>query len=240
MLFEIVDKERLVDNPYLTSLIKAEWNVVRNNYQPIDHDPDIPEATFSPRCCGILFFGNNAVASNGHWLMHALTEGPSIDYNVSKYFYDYATDDVFENVNPFHREGISIQNMLDVAFGPEGSRKICVSPRDIVDMIEQLAPSIKTRRTASFTASPIIGEALIEVVIKSKKSLVRDFLRVPEPVKYQQDTWTVNCSYIHKIAGVFSSFTDSVLIDFAGGTGDPVIMRGGGLTFSIGQYFVKT
>lgn len=241
---EHIEKHVLVSDRDVTSLVKAEWGVVRSNQQQLE--PDAPVALFPDSCCGILFLGYHALASNGHWLMHALTEGPALDYNVSHYFYDYAEDNVYENVNPFHDEGLDIRTMFNIIDTPMRFR-LCIKPQDIKDFIDQLVPVIRERRAAVFSAKPLPGTAVMEVTIESKKGgFISDIIKLPEPIYSAFTPWSVNCSYIYKIASILTRFTDMVTLEFNGGKHDPILFRipqnsntpGSPLTFALGQYFM--
>lgn len=241
-----IEKHILVSDRDVTSLIKAEWQAVRSNQVRLE-DLDAPTALFPNSCCGILFLGHHALASNGHWLMHAVTDGPSLDYNVSHFFYDYIEDDVFENINPFHEEGISVREMLGIIDSP-ARFTLKINPQDIKDFIEQLVPAIRDRRISSFSAKPLAGTTIMEVSIKSKKGeVISDVIRLPEIITTAFTPWSVNCSYIHKIASILSTFGDVVLLEFSGGAHAPVLFKVPSsndeqhciLTFMVGQYFIK-
>lgn len=239
-----IEKHVLVSDRDITSLIKAEWQAVRSNQVRLE-DLDAPISLFPNSCCGILFLGHYALASNGHWLMRAVTDGPSLDYNVSHFFYDYIEDDVFENVNPFHEEGIGVREMLAVT-GIQPRFSLKIRPQDIKDFIEQLVPAIRERRICSFKAKPLAGTTVIEVTIESKKGeVLADVIRLPEIITSAFTSWSVNCSYIHKIASILTTFTDVVVLEFNGYEQDPIIFRIPStdgkydvLTFVLGQYFI--
>ncbi len=241
-----IEKHLLVSDRDITSLIKAEWQAVRSNQVRLE-DLDASTSLFPNSCCGILFLGHHALASNGHWLMHAVTDGPSLDYNVSHFFYDYIEDDVFENINPFHEEGVCVREMLNVIDTPSRF-SLKIKPQDIKDFIEQLVPAIRERRICSFKARPLAGTTVSEVTIESKKGeVLADVIRLPEIITSAFTPWSVNCSYIHKIASILTTFTDVVTLEFNGGRHDPIIFRVSSaagsyavLTFVLGQYFIGT
>lgn len=229
---DYIEKHEFVNNKEITSLIKAEWQTVRTNQLGLLENT--AKSLFSERCCGALFFGDQVVASNGHWLIHANTDGPSMDYNVSHFFYDYITDEVRENYNPFTKEGVYVVDLFDLICCPQ-QYQFKLRAVDIVDCSEQLVPTIRARRNTTFEAQPKTGTSALEFILTTRKEVISDIIPLPVPVYSPFPSFSVNLSYFCKMMAVATNYADTVFVETAD-VGSPLYIRLPAMTFVLGQY----
>ena len=187
------------------SFIKSEWTSIRTNNEFVDYD--VPVARFPEECCGILFAENYAYASNGHWLVKAKVDGPSFDVNVSHFFYDYNSEEIYENYNPFVTYAdLSIEDMLKVM---QLWRTFCLKLRvtDIIDLSDQFIPAIRHRRATAIEAKYIPELNKLQVELKYKKKTVSGvFLDLHSSAVSEFPTFSVNLSYLYKVMQIIRPY----------------------------------
>lgn len=211
-------KHLLVSAKEVQSLIKAEWSVIRTGQHLVDDRwrALYKVKRFSDNCCGILFIGNYGFASNGHWVMKIRTDGPSVDPDVRYFFYDYATEEVIENYNPFK---VPVDELLKVV---QQWKYFNVKLRvdDIKDVIEGNIKNVRHRRDISFHAGYDSETHEMGIRLESKKG-VTQLTRIPVysdilPGGFPE--FSVNLSYLHKILDIIAPWYN--VLDFCfDGTG---------------------
>lgn len=233
---DYIAKHELVDSKELASLVKAEWQTIRTNQSTLLKYPGKP--LFSEKCCGILFFGDHAIASNGHWLIHVVTDGPSYDYNVSHFFYDYLSDEVIENYIPFSGEGVYIADLIDLIYKPQ-QYQFKLRPVDITDFAEQMIPTIRNRRNTLLQVDAKAGSSNLDVTLSTRNETISEIIRLPVPMYSPFPQFSVNLSYFCKIMAIADNYSDIVIVETDGFNAPIYVKLPGlnpGLTMVLGQY----
>ena len=206
MLFE---KHNLVDCDKVQSLIKSEWSVIRTKQALIDDHWKNNLSTnriSDDACCGMLFTNNYAFACNGHWLMRTKVDFTSMDDTVKYFFYNYLTDEVMENYNPFAEVyNINEQNLFNIT-STWCTYNVKMRVQDILDTLGSAVELVKNRRAYAMHAS--IGDSgMMGIRLETNKN-VSDLLRIPIYSEGCTDfpEFSVNLSYFYKIIDIISDY----------------------------------
>lgn len=242
-----IPKHILIDIKEIQSLIKAEWSVIRTCQKLIQQEwkSIYDKKRFPDNCCGILFVGNYALASNGHWAMKIRTDGPSIDPNVHYFFYSYLDDEVYENFNPFSQIGLEVEDFLYV-LQKWKLYNLKVRLEDLKNVIEERVSIVRHRRKIAFHGGYDSNTNELCVRLESKKDRT-EMVRIPvysyPPEGFPE--FSVNLSYLHKILDIIAPFYHVVDICFNGGDNEPLIIKAKNnhrdtpdIRFALAQYWV--
>ena len=241
------------DKGQVQSLVKAEWSVIRTCQNFIFKEwksVDSP-TRFSDDCCGMLFIDGEAFASNGHWLMRLKVDTTSVDPNVSHFFVKYENikdnEDVQENVNPFDKFGLTIEDFRSlIHMGREYTTVAKVE--ELLGVIESNIAIVRSRRKLAFHGGidPLTSTMGIRIESDNNTS---DLYRVniwgtPNYEVYPE--FSLNLSYFYKILSILNEYYYWVSIEFDNNINQSVVIKGFepngddhiGLEFVLAQYIV--
>jgi len=216
-----LERLEVIDNADVVSLVKSEFDTVRNRQYPLNPAWGLPSGRFSLDCCGLVFDNTTCFASNGHWALKIRT---AADTSLSDYrtlYYSYAADEICEDYNPYAAVcGVPLEGFYRT-FLPWNAYVLKVRVADLVAIANSVAATIRTRRGMYLTIAPSADGAHVVYCVDNECVLATV---ASKPLIFPK--LTLNLSYLTKIAAIYDNYFYLVDLCISNVVDDVILFKG--------------